>query len=461
MKFGGTSTKDADAMLNVTNIVRTYLNKNPIIVISAIAQATNLLEKIAHSAKEGDSKKAIAILEELIARHNKIISRGIKSSKNKTYLTQTINGYQTEISELINGVSILKELTSQTLDKFYSYGELMSSLIISKIMQENGIDAVWLDTKDFMITDNNFTRAQPLIHLIKEKLQPIIKKVISDKKIPITQGFIGVTTSGIRTTMGRESSDHSAAIIGAVLNVEDVQIWTDVDGVLTGDPNIVEKPQKIKRLTFEEAYQLSFFGAKVLHPNTMLPVQEKNIPIHVFNSKRPNLSGTFVSSANRFENKNSILKSITYKPSVVLIRVHPHQRYSPYIFWEHLFNIFNKYKITPLVCSTLEYALTVAIEKKSLNESILNEIETIGDFQLQDSLALITFVGQNLNYDTTLLHKVTKILQGINLYFASFGASMYSASIVVHELDMEKTVRLLHQKFFEKKLDNYFFEPIQ
>lgn len=461
MKFGGTSTKDASAMLNVTEIVKSHLYKKPIVVISAIAQATNMLEFIANSAKEGFVEKSNDILNQFVEKHNKIIEEAIKNQDIKIQLYNQITQYKKELSELINGVAILRELTPKTLDRFYSYGELLSSLIISEIMSENGINTVWLDTKDFMITDSNYNRAQPIISNIKERLSPLVDNLMKESKIPVTQGFIGATITGDRTTMGRESSDYSASIIGAVLEVEDIQIWTDVDGVLTGDPNIVENPKKIRQLSFEEAYQLSFFGAKVLHPNTMLPAQEKDIPIHVFNSKRPDSGGTLVTDKKTLKFSDSILvKSVTYKTNITFLTIQPKVRFSPFLFWEQVMSVLNKYKITPLAWSTLEYMISVAIDSKFLCDSVMNELEMIGSIENKAGLSMITLVGQNLNKDTKIHQNVTLTLKDHKILFSNFGTSNYSFSLILEEHETYEAIRKLHQLFFDLKIDSQFFDRI-
>ena len=226
-------------------------------------------------------------------------------------------------------------------DVFYCYGELLSSHIVAAVLQEQGIKAEWVDTKDFMVTDENYNAAMPMMDLVEERLRAIVQPLAEQGRVPVTQGFIGITRSNHRTTMGRESSDYSAAIIGAALHVDDIQIWTDVDGILTADPRVVASPKKVKVLSFEEAFELSFFGAKVLHPNTMLPAVEKNIPIHIYNSLRPHLSGTLV--ASHAASKETVVKSVAFKRDVAMLNVAPRKRFSQYIFWEHIYSILTKY----------------------------------------------------------------------------------------------------------------------
>lgn len=462
MKFGGTSTKDAAAMLNVTEIIKSRISKNPVVVVSAIAQATNQLETMGSLSKSNEVAGAKKVLNNFIDRHLAIVETvGLKpDTENK--IKSKIFSYSEEILEIITGVSILRELTPQTLDRFYSYGELLSSYIISEVMKENGIETVWVDTKDFMVTDNAFTEAKPNMAVVEEKLSHLILKLIEEKKVIVTQGFIGVTPTGERTTMGRESSDFSAAVIGAVLNVDDVQIWTDVDGVLTGDPNIIQHPKKIKELSFEEAFQLSLFGAKVLHPNTMIPAAEKNIPIHVYNSKRPKISGTLISKTSPSSaTSEPIIKSVTSKSQVSLLNIKPTNRFSPYIFWENIFSVLNKYKIVPIVTSTSEYQIAVVIETKYMRDLIKTELSTLGEFEELGNLCLISLMGQKINHNSTIVQNVFSVLNSLKFHFISFGASEMSMSILINEEDTKTVVRSIHKLFFEGETDSKIFEEIR
>src|SRR5208283_364455 len=259
MKFGGTSTQDAEAMRNVVRIVRAHLERRPILVISAIAQATNMLEQTGMLAGQGKAGEARDVLLKLFDRHYTIVDTLVSDRQRHAELRKIITYSFHELEELVKGLAIVRELTPRMLDTFYCYGEILSSRIITAALQEDGVAAEWLDTKDFLLTDENFNRASPVWHTIEERLSSIALPLIEQGIVPVTQGFIGVTASGQRTTMGRESSDFSAAIVGTVLHAEDIQIWTDVDGVLTADPCIVAAPKKIKTLSFEEAYELSYF----------------------------------------------------------------------------------------------------------------------------------------------------------------------------------------------------------
>lgn len=459
MKFGGTSTQDAAAMANVASIVQSHLSKKPIVVISAIAQVTNQLEQAGQLAGQGRESEARDVLLKLFNRHYAIIDTLIMDRQRHLELRKAISSSLVELELLIKGIAILRELTPRTLDNIYSFGERLSSLIISYVFTENGIDAVWLDTKDFMITDDIFNRALPLIEIVEQRLRKSVLPILERGKVIVTQGFIGVTEQGDRTTMGRESSDYSAAVIGAVLGAEDVQIWTDVDGVLTADPTIVKNPRKVKVLSFEEAFELSFFGAKVLHPNTMLPALEKNIPIHVYNSRRPQHSGTLITSDSH--NSESVVKSIAYKKKISIINVTALKRLSPFIFWEHIYNVLTKYGATPNMTVTSEYNISVALDSQNHLSSIAHDLSEIGRVEVIEGKGIISVVGSRIREKEGVVNSIFSSIADLGVTMISYGASSSNISFVIDERQLFDAVQRLHAAFFETSSDRETFEVLE
>lgn len=456
MKFGGTSTQDAAAMADVAKIVRSRLSQKPVVVISAIAQATNHLEQAGRLAAEGKENEARDVLLNLFNRHYRIVDELISDRQRHPELRKAISSSFAELETLIKGIGILRELTPRTLDHIYSFGERLSSLIISYVFLEHGIDAVWLDTKDFMVTDDNFTRASPNTELVEQRLRKLAAPFLQKGMVPVTQGFIGVTERGDRTTMGRESSDFSAAVIGAVLGADDVQIWTDVDGVLTADPRIVNNPRKVKVLTFEEAYELAFFGAKVLHPNTMLPALEKNIPIHVFNSRRPHLSGTLITSHS--PNGSAVVKSIASKDNIILMNVKPRKRFSQFIFWEHIYNVLTRYDAMPWLTASSEYNISLALHARDHLATVVHELESIGIVDVIDGKGIVSVVGTNIRQKPDVVKNVFSAVDDLGVVMISYGSSSSSLSFVVDQSNLARAVQRLHAAFFAHTDDHETFE---
>jgi aspartate kinase len=458
MKFGGTSTQDAASISNVAKIILSRLKQQPVVVISAIAQATNVLERAGTIAAEQKEEEALNSIRALIERHQTIVDSLISDKGRRKTVTEFIQSAHIELETLIHGIGILKELTPRTLDSLYCFGELLSSRIVATVLQEHNVDAEWVDTKEFMITDGNHNCAQPIFKLVEERLPEMLRPLLNRGSVPVTQGFIGVTQSGRRTTMGRESSDYSASIIGCLLKADDIQIWTDVDGVLTADPRIVANPKKVKVLTFEEAYELSYFGAKVLHPSTMLPAVERNIPIHIFNSRRPQLSGTLV--ANQSPDDRKFLKSVAFKRNVSLITVSPKARYSPYIFWEHIQSVLTKFNASANLTSTSEYNYSFLLDTKNEISAICHDLSEVGKVECIPSRAVVSLVGSNLRGSPDLLGRLFSAIGKTGVSMISFGASTSSFSFVIEDAAVVEIVKRIHSEFFEREADEAIFESL-
>lgn len=445
-------------MRNVARIVRSRAGEQPIVVISAIARATNLLEQAGKVAATGKLDDAQETLRVLIDRHYAILDDLVTDQYRNAALRSTIAQASAELLDIVRGVSILRELTPRTLDSIYCYGELLSSRLVAAALEVLDVSQEWVDTKEFMVTDEQHMRAMPIMEIVEEKLQSRILPSVAQGKVVVTQGFIGITPGGRRTTMGRESSDFSAAIIGAGLNVTDVEIWTDVDGILTADPTIVELPKKVRTLSFQEAFELSYFGAKVLHPNTMLPALEKNIPIHILNSGRPEQTGTTV-TATDFQD-GVVPKSIAYKRNLVQITVTPTRRRGQFIFWEQVYSILTKYNAVAVMTSSSEYALSVVLDGKHNIQAIVHELLEFGEVESATEKAAICLVGSNIRGSQFIMPRIFSALEGDYVHMIAFGATTSGVSILVDDDDVVPAVKRLHRVFFEGETDRLLFEDL-
>lgn len=297
MKFGGTSVEDAAAMRQVIEIVRRKRALSPIVVASAMAKITDTLIRCAQLAHQGHEDDAQRLLNETVAaRHRDAAAQLVTTEPQRSVLLERIDHHLNELRTLLHGLAILGELSPRSLDTVASYGERLSTLILAAAMREAGLDAELLDARQFIITDDRFTKATPLMDLSAPRARALLLPVLHRGAIPVTQGFIGATPHGITTTLGRGGSDYSAAIIGALLDADAIEIWTDVDGILTTDPKLVPHARLLESVTFQEAAELAYFGAKVLHPSTILPAVEKNIPVYVYNTKNPKSPGTRITA---------------------------------------------------------------------------------------------------------------------------------------------------------------------
>lgn len=449
MKFGGTSVQDSGAISNVINIVK-QAPAGRIVVVSAIAKGTNSLEQIAHLSSENKSEEAKGILNILINRHYKIIDDLITRTELKAEAAEKILGYHRQIEERISGLAIISELTLRTLDSFRVYGELMSSAVIYYAMKNNGIDVELIDSRNIIKTDNEYSRAYPDIELTQINTDKYVIPLLNKGKTVLAQGFIASTTDGISTTMGRESSDFSAAIYGAMINADEIQIWTDVDGVLTADPNIIENTLKLSEISFSEMEELSNFGAKVLHKNSILPAFKKNIPIRVLNSKNTGSTGTVINSNLQYP---GLIKSVTYKKNIIVLRLKPKETLNQYMFWEMFINILSKHKPQIDIMVSSNNAIIVVIAENNYTkihyDDLKNEMDEISEFQIVKDKALLTLVGSNLYSIMNFEKRVFCALPDIKAESVVFGFNSHSFSLLLEAEKMENSLKNLHKEFFE------------
>lgn len=458
MKFGGTSVEDAKSMQRVIQIIRKEQSRQPIVVLSAIAGATNTLLKTAHTAQEGKLDEANLALNNLLDRHVTLMENLIDDRSTVQQLITAFKRRLEELRNLCHGIAILGELTNRSLDAIASVGELLSSQILSEALRSRSLPAKWVDARAFMITDNEFVSASPQFGIIDAKAKEILAPLVSSKTIIVTQGFIGSNTNGITTTLGRGGGDYSASIIGAALDAEEIQIWTDVDGILTADPRIAPSAQKLRIISFREAAELAYFGAKVLHPSTIFPAVKKDIPVVVLNSKRPENTGTRIVS--RPPKTNIPVKSIACKRGITVVNVQSLRMLMAYGFLESIFSVFNKYETSVDLVSTSEVAVSLTIDNTSTLDKIKEELSTFAEVSILEKQGIICIVGDQMRSTAGVANQIFHALREINLVMITQGASEINMSIVIEESQIDKAVQSLHQHFFETIPATDIFEPV-
>ena len=458
MKFGGTSVEDARAMRNVMEIVQRERHRKPIVVLSAIAGATNALLHAAHIALEGDLAKSHTELNALLERHVSLLENLIDNRSDVQQLILTIRKRFDELKMLCQGIAILGELTNRSLDSIGSLGEQLSTMILACAMAEHGNPVELVDARTFMITDEQYGSATPLFDRIAEEAAIRIVPFVEADKIVITQGFIGATAKGVTTTLGRGGSDYSAAILGAALGAEEIQIWTDVDGVLTADPRIAPAAQKLKVISFREASELAYFGAKVLHPSTILPAVEKSIPVIVLNSKRPQSSGTRI-VADPPKTKVAV-KSIASKKGITVINIQSTRMLMAYGFLSSIFSVFHRHQTAVDLVSTSEVAVSLTIDNTSCLDQIVADLRAFAEVSVYEKKAIICVVGEQMRSTAGVADRVFHALNDIPVTMISQGASEINMSLVIDEEAMVQSVQQLHKEFFEPMPEVDLFEQV-
>ncbi len=453
-KFGGTSVQDAEAMMRLAQIIKARRDRQPVVVASAMGKTTNQLLEAAQTAAKGKRQEALDLLAKIKEKHLKEAQK-LEISVTEDWVSETIQAYFKEMRDLVKGLAALGELTPRIMDAMASYGERLSTAILTQVLANQGMSAQLMDARECVITDDNFTRANPLFDLTDAAIVEHLRPVIKAGKIPVFQGFIGRTRSGITTTIGRGGSDYSASIVGAALDVEDIQIWTDVDGIMTTDPRMVKEARRIKAISFDEAAELAYFGAKVLHPATIIPAVRKKIPVHVLNSYKPDQDGTLITDeAPPCENP---VKAIAYKKGITVVNVASTRMLMAYGFLKKIFEIFEHYKVPVDVVATSEVSVSLTVDETSQLWDIITELKKVGEVNVEGSKSIVCCVGDNLRNIPGVPYIAFSALQDIKIQMISQGASAINITFVIDEDRLPEAVRGLHDAFF-RKVDPLIFE---
>jgi aspartate kinase len=437
MKFGGTSVEDPAAISRTAAIVagRVAQGKQPVVVVSAMAQVTDLLLRAAAAAAQGDRTGALAITSRLRARHRDTAIALVKNQTDCAELVSFIDQKFDSLDEVLRGLSAILELTPRISDLIASYGERVSSRIVASAFRELGIDAVHVDAREVIITDSSFQKAIPQDELIEkraaEKLLPLAKQ----GKVPVMGGFIAANEAGITTTLGRGGSDFTGALVGGALSAEAIEIWTDVDGIMTCDPRVCPDALRVKVISFEEAAELAYFGAKVLHPATILPAVKKNIPVLVLNSRNAASEGTRITSLA--PHCKSPFKSIAVKKKLSIIDVVASRMLMTHGYLSEIFAIFDKHKCAVDMVSTSEVSVSLTVDSNEQLPVIAADLSRLADVKYEGKKALICMVGEDIRGQSGIAAQVFNAIRHVNVRMISQGASEINMSFMIDEDDAD------------------------
>ena len=445
MKFGGTSVGDAKAIARVTEIVRGRVPQRPVVVVSAMARVTDRLLQMARAAGSGDRKSALTLARELRERHyntaGELLGTGVF-----TEFHNDLGGEFEELEELLRGIAAVGELTPRTTDHVASFGEVLSSKLVTAALSAHGIDASLVDSRDCVVTDETFTRAAPLFDDTNAKLRQAVQPLIDNDRVPVMGGFIASTRSGITTTIGRGGGDFSAAIVGAGLGAEKIEIWTDVDGMMTTDPNVCPDARRIKVISFDEAAELAYFGAKVLHPATVLPAIQKNIPVYILNSRNASCEGTRI-AAHAPHCKN-FFKAIAAKKRITIVDVAAPRMLLAHGFLKSIFDAFDRHRIPVDVVSTSEVSVSLTVDSNESIPALAADLAKLADVKYEGRKAIVCLVGENLREVPGIASHVFSELSDVKIRMISQGASEINLTFVIDEDQVPAVIQRLHKRFF-------------
>lgn len=445
MKFGGTSVGDVAAFARVLHIVSTQIASRPVVVVSAMTRVTDALLAAFETAKKGEFAEAFASLEPHFERHTEVSKHFIAVGTPNAFNGE-LEFARGELSDLLMRVS-RRSLPLQMLkDAVVSYGEQLSSRLLAEVLKANGVNARQVDSRRLIVTDDEYGAATPIIDETNELVRLELEPLIAGGEVPVMGGFIAASRGGETTTLGRGGSDYSAAIIAAALDASQLQIWTDVTGVMTCDPRICGDARTIPTLSYEEAAELSYFGAKVLHPKTIKPAVDGGIPVRVCNTFEPNQIGTMVVDESG-EAPNTI-KSIAHKKNITILRITSARMLGSYGFMSAVFQVFDRYRTVIDVISTSEVSIALTLDNTAEIDKIVVELKRLGDVEAEPGYAVICVVGEGLRASTGLASKIFSTIDDVNIALVSHGASAVNLTFVVRENVVADVIRRLHGEFF-------------
>lgn len=447
LKFGGTSVEDAAAFERVAAIVAARRDELPVVVTSAMARVTDTLVVAARVSSPGELDAAYRELQAHLDRHV-AVAAALVDRVDAAEVEAVVTAAGREIRDLLRIMAVHPGTRRALGDEVVSWGERLSSFLLAAVLRARDVPARWVDARACIRTNEEHGRAAPFMERTVEETRRTLLPLFAVGEVPVLGGFIGSAETGATTTLGRGGSDYTAALIGAALDAREIQIWTDVTGFLTADPRVVPHARRIEQMSYEEAAELAYFGAKVLHPKTIQPAVEREIPVRICNSRAPEADGTligaFVESAPRGA------RAIAHKAGVTVIRITASRMLGAYGFLRTLFEIFDRHRTVVDVVTTSEVSVSLSLDDAEALPALLPELEALGSVEVETGNAIVCVVGAGLRSTPGIAGRVFETLSGINVRLISQGASSVNLTFVVEEEQVRDTVMRLHAAFFEE-----------
>jgi aspartate kinase len=447
MKFGGTSVKDAVSIERVIKIIQEHLPLNPVIVVSAMGKTTRKLLGAGALASEGKTGEALEQLAALEACHHAALSQLVEDHRNSPACSLMAR-YFSETHDLVKALSILKEFSPRSQDAIAAYGELLSSAILAAGLESRGVKVQLLDSRTLMITDDRFTAAEPIEETAQARILAALLSELEQGRTPVMQGYIGATLAGATTTLGFEGSDFTAAFVGAALDVTVIQIWKDVPGLMSADPAVIPEAQTIPTATCDEMAELTYFGAKLLHPRTVWPAAQKRIPVQILDFWHPQDVGTVIQESAATAPQG--VRSIAFKRGLALLHIVSNRQMPISEFMKRVLEVLDRHRVTPDLTAISSLHCRLALDASLPYERFLPELHRLGTVEIERGKASICLVGQGLIQQPGIAALALGAISGLPLDLISQGSSPNSLMMVFDETHLETGLKRIHHQFFKR-----------
>jgi len=439
LKFGGTSVEDAAAFERVAGIVREERGARPVVVVSAMSGVTDVLLASASAERTAD-------LAPLLERHREV-ARQLLAPAAATRFGSELEEARADIQGLLERACRDPAAAPRVRDEIVSFGERLASSLLALVLAARDVPAAWVDARRCIVTDEAVGRADPDVRETAERTRAELLPLVAEGRVPVLGGYIARSRSGVATTLGRGGSDYTAALVGAALDAAEIQIWTDVSGVLTADPRVVATARTIPTLSYAEASELAYFGAKVLHPNTIQPALARGIPVRIVNSRRPGDAGTVV--AAEAELWPGTVKSIAHKTGITVLQITSARMLGAYGFLRALFEVFDRHHMPVDVVTTSEVSLSLTVEDGAQLPAVVEELGALGEVRVEPRRAIICVVGEGLRTTPGIAARVFETIRDVNVSLISQGASRVNLTFIVDEDQAREVVTRLHTALLE------------
>jgi aspartate kinase len=450
MKFGGSSVQNAESMERVAELIRRRMRRRPVVVVSAFAGVTDRLLALGRVAASGQGEEALTQVRSL-QKHHHDMTRNLLGEGGLYGSRLKLQPFFEELERFVAGLVAIRELSPRSTDSLMAWGELFSSHIITAALQARGLPACWVDSRECIITDEQFTQAVPDYAETYSRIRTRVRPLLIEGQLPVMAGFIAATREGAVSTLGRRGSDLSAALIAAGVNAARIEIWSTVDGIMSADPAICPQARCLRRVSFREAAEMAYFGAKVLHPATLIPAMEKNIPVYVLNSRNPLNPGTEITA--RPPRGRSLFTAVAARKDVSIVTLSAPRESSPHLFLQEVFHVLHRHACVADLVAVSEPSVSFALRSSRKTTELLANLRHIGAVSVEDKQAIVCLVGENIRGRAGIAARCFTALAdaGINVRLISQGASEISLSFVIQESDTVEAVQRLHARFTVEK----------